>query len=105
MDIKQIIVEYAPLAANIAMTIVIPFIIKNFSLKRLQKRIDEVNNDKEFGIVNKKYIPIQNICIGVFSGILCYFAGLSDNLLVIILTCLISSLGAGGLYDATQTKK
>lgn len=60
---------------------------------------------KKFGIVNKKYIPIQNICIGVFSGILCYFAGLSDNLLVIILTCLISSLGAGGLYDATQTKK
>ena len=60
---------------------------------------------KKFGIVNKKYIPIQNICIGVFSGILCYFAGLRDNLLVIILTCLISSLGAGGLYDATQTKK
>lgn len=60
---------------------------------------------KKFGIVNKKYIPIQNICVGVFSGILCYFAGLSDNLLVIILTCLISSLGAGGLYDATQTKK
>lgn len=60
---------------------------------------------KKFRIVNKKYIPIQNICIGVFSGILCYFAGLSDNLLVIILTCLISSLGAGGLYDATQTKK
>ena len=60
MDIKQIIVEYAPLAANIAMTIVIPFIIKNFSLKRLQKRIDEVNNDKEFGIVNKKLDRIEN---------------------------------------------
>lgn len=54
---------------------------------------------KYFGI-NSKYIPIQNIIIGVISGVMVYFIGLNDSLYRSIVLCLISSLSAGGLYDS-----
>lgn len=56
---------------------------------------------KYFGI-NSKYIPIQNIVIGVISGIIVYFLGLNNNLFSSIVLCLISALSAGGLYDSLK---
>ena len=57
---------------------------------------------KKFGLVDKKYIPYQTLCIGVISGILCYLTGLQDNVLISMFTCLLSSLSASGLYDAYE---
>lgn len=52
--------------------------------------------------LNSKYIPLQNVIIGIISGIVIYFLKLSDNLLSAIVLCLISSLSAGGLYDSLK---
>lgn len=60
---------------------------------------------KKFNLVNKKYLPIQNIVIGIISGTLVYLTGLSNNFINAIITCLISALGAGGLYDTLNIKK
>lgn len=57
---------------------------------------------KKFGWVNKKYIPYQNFVIGVISGVLVWVVDLDPNLLSAILTCLISSTSAGGIYDTYE---
>jgi uncharacterized membrane protein HdeD (DUF308 family) len=54
---------------------------------------------KKLGLVDKKYIPWQNLVIGVLSGVICWLVELEPNIAVSILTCLIASYGAGGLYD------
>ena len=59
---------------------------------------------KRFGWVKKKYIPVQNLTIGIFAGFLAYFLKMDENLLSCILTCLFSALCAGGTYDLAKTK-
>ena len=58
--------------------------------------IDEIPN---------KFIPIQNVVIGVISAIICYFTGIEPNLLQSIVLCLVATMGAGGLYDLIKIKK
>lgn len=60
---------------------------------------------KRFNILDKKYIPIQNIFIGFFSGILVYLTGLNLNIYSAILTCFISSMASGGIYDTLNMKE
>lgn len=58
--------------------------------------------------VNKipnKYIPIQNVIVGVISALICYFAKVEPNLLQAFVLCLVASMGAGGIADLTQTTK
>lgn len=55
-------------------------------------------------VIESKYIPLQNILIGLITGLLAYFCGLGDNILIVILNCLIGAMGAGGTYDLLQTK-
>ena len=38
--------------------------------------------------IPNKYIPIQNVIIGVISAIICYFTGIEPNLLQAIVLCL-----------------
>lgn len=59
---------------------------------------------KRLGWVKKKYIPYQNLVIGIVAGLLVYFTGLSESIVASIITCLCSSLCAGGTYDLTKTK-
>ena len=54
---------------------------------------------KKFKWMNKKFIPYQNLVIGLVSGVICYLTGLTDNILTSILTCTIASYSAGGIYD------
>ena len=54
---------------------------------------------KKLGLVDKKYIPYQNLAIGLVSGLICWLVELEPNLMVALLSCLIASYGAGGLYD------
>lgn len=59
---------------------------------------------KKFDWIESKYIPYQNLCIGLLAGVLCYVVGINENLTISILTCLTSSMCAGGTYDALRTK-
>lgn len=54
---------------------------------------------KKLGWVNKKYIPIQNLVIGLVSGAICWLLELEPNIIKAIITCVIAGYGAGGLYD------
>lgn len=53
--------------------------------------------------INSKYIPLQNIIIGIISGIIIYVLKLESNIFNAIVICLISSLSAGGLYDSIKS--
>ncbi len=55
-------------------------------------------------IVPSKWIPIQNIVIGLISAVVAIYFGLFSNIPVAIVTCLAISLGVGGGYDAIQAK-
>ena len=54
---------------------------------------------KKIGLVDKKYIPIQNLIIGLLSGVICWLLELEPNVTKALITCVIASYGAGGLYD------
>ena len=56
----EIIIYVAPLAAGFITSVVIPFIIKRFSIKSLEKKINEVNSGKELEDINKKLDKIEN---------------------------------------------
>lgn len=59
---------------------------------------------KKFELVESKYIPIQNVIIGILAGLICYALHLDGmDLATSIVTCIISALGAGGTYDLTRT--
>lgn len=57
--------------------------------------IDEIPN---------KFIPIQNVVIGIISAIICYFTGIEPNLLQSIVLCLVATMGAGGIADLINIK-
>lgn len=57
--------------------------------------IDEIPN---------KFIPIQNVVIGLISAIICYFTGIEPNLLQAIVLCLVATMGAGGIADLINIK-
>ena len=52
-----------------------------------------------------KYIPIQNIVIGIVSGIVCYFLKIDDNMLNSILLGIMSTMSAGGIADLIKIPK
>lgn len=54
--------------------------------------------------IPNKYIPIQNVIIGVISAIICYFTGIEPNLLQAIVLCLVATMGAGGVADLINIK-
>ncbi len=62
------------------------------------------------GAINKnrvlpaRFIPIQNIVIGIIAAIVATYFNLFDTIAVAILVSLATALGVGGAYDATQTK-
>lgn len=57
--------------------------------------IDEIPN---------KYIPIQNVLIGIISAVICYFTGIEPNLLQAIVLCIVACMGAGGVADLINIK-
>lgn len=54
---------------------------------------------KKFKWLFEDYIPFQNLLIGFFAGLIAYIAGLTDNVVISILSCMLSAFGAGGIYD------
>lgn len=54
--------------------------------------------------IPNKYIPIQNVIVGVISALICYFTGIETNLLQAIVLCLVACMGAGGIADLINIK-
>lgn len=52
--------------------------------------------------IPSKYIPIQNVIIGIISGLICYFIGIEPDLITSLVLCFMSAIGAGGTYDLTK---
>lgn len=54
--------------------------------------------------VPNKYIPIQNVLIGIISALICYFTKIEANLLNTFVLCLMATMGAGGVADLINIK-
>ena len=59
---------------------------------------------KKFDIMESKYIPIQNLLIGLCTGVIAYMCGIGD-LVPTIIYCLAGAMGAGGIYDMIKISK
>ena len=55
--------------------------------------------------IPNRYIPIQNVIIGIISGVICFFIEIDDNIIESILICLMSALSASGISDLIDTNK
>lgn len=55
--------------------------------------------------VPNKFIPIQNVIIGIISALICYYCKIETNLLQAIVLCLIATMGAGGVADLVKLAK
>lgn len=53
-------------------------------------------------VIPNKFIPIQNVVIGIISALICFFAKIETNLLEAIVLCLIATMGAGGIADLVK---
>ena len=58
--IYDLVVFIAPLIAGFVTSVIIPFLIKRFAMKKFTDKIEEVNNGKEFEVINKKLDSIEN---------------------------------------------
>lgn len=56
-------------------------------------------------VVPSKYIPIQNILIGILSGLIAVYFKLFNDIPTAIIMSLAIALGVGGGYDALQIPK
>lgn len=55
--------------------------------------------------VPNKYIPIQNIVIGIISGCICFWTHIENNFFDSIVLCLMASTAAGGIAELVKTNK
>lgn len=55
-------------------------------------------------VIPNKYIPIQNVIIGLISGLICYFTKIEPNLLQALVLCFTAATAAGGTADLLKTK-
>ena len=51
-----------------------------------------------------KFIPLQNLLIGIISAVLCIIFDIEPDVLQAFVLCIMASLGAGGAYDLVMTK-
>lgn len=51
-----------------------------------------------------RFIPLQNLLIGIISAVLCIVFDIEPNVLQAFVLCIMASLGAGGAYDLVMTK-
>lgn len=55
-------------------------------------------------VIPDKYIPLQNLIIGIISAVVCLAFKVETDVLQAFVLCLMASLGAGGAYDLAMTK-
>lgn len=54
-------------------------------------------------VVPSRFIPLQNIVIGIIASVIAVYFNLFDNWAVAILVSLGMALGVGGAYDLKRT--
>ena len=62
-------------------------------------------NEACFEQIPNRFIPLQNVIIGIISGLICYFVGVETNLLQSLVLCFFAAIGAGGTADLKKTIK
>lgn len=55
--------------------------------------------------VPNRFIPLQNVVIGIVAGLICYFTGIESNLLQALCLCLMATMTAGGVADLKNLKQ
>ena len=55
--------------------------------------------------IPNKYIPLQNVFVGLTSALICYFTKIETNLFQAIVLCLMATMGAGGIADLIKIGK
>lgn len=55
--------------------------------------------------IPNKYIPIQNVIIGIASSLICYYCKIETDLLQAFVLCLSATLSAGGVADLVKIAK
>lgn len=55
--------------------------------------------------IPNKYIPIQNVIIGVVSGCICYWSKIENSFFNSVILCLMASTAAGGVAELVKYKK
>jgi hypothetical protein len=56
-------------------------------------------------VIPSKYVPLQNILIGILSGLIARYFGLFQDIPTAILIMVATALSVGGAYDALQIPK
>lgn len=51
------------------------------------------------------FIPLQNIVIGIASGLVCYYAKVEPDFMQAMVLCFVAAMGAGGVADVTLSSK
>lgn len=54
--------------------------------------------------IPNRFIPLQNVLIGIVSALICFFCGIETNLLQAFVLCLSASMGAGGVADMKNVR-
>ncbi len=54
--------------------------------------------------IPNKYIFLQNLIIGIISGIICFFLKLDNNIFHVLIVCIMSSMSASGLAQLLKIK-
>lgn len=57
-----------------------------------------------FDEIPNKYIPMQNVLIGIMSGLVCFIMQVEPNIFESIIFCIIATMGAGGIADLINLK-
>lgn len=56
-------------------------------------------------VIPNKYIPLQNVIIGLISGLICYFTKIESSLMQSLVLCFTASMTAGGVAGIVKTMK
>ena len=55
--------------------------------------------------IPNKYIPIQNVIIGIVSGCICFWSKIETSFFNSIIFCLMASTAAGGMAELVKFNK
>lgn len=55
--------------------------------------------------IPNKYIPLQNVIVGIISGCICYWVKIENNFFQSIILCLMASTAAGGIAELVKINK
>jgi len=55
--------------------------------------------------IPNKYIPIQNVIIGILSGVICFILKMEPNIVEAIILGIMSTMSAGGIADLLEIGK